>query len=122
MFRLRLLAPAIGRHLAAYVTLGQAALIEWRRSFERQAILLLTSALLALSALLVGCGWLLYSVRNRPERHFVAAGLIVLLVLSAVASARNGLKAGRPGPEQRRLQHELEQDRGLLEELSVKQR
>jgi hypothetical protein len=120
MFRLRLLGPAIARHLAGYATLGQAALSEWRRGFQRQAILLLTSALLALSALLVGCGWLLYSVRNLPERHFVAIGLIVLLAGSAFASARNGLKAGRPGPDQQRLQRELQQDRGLLEELSLK--
>jgi uncharacterized membrane protein YqjE len=122
MFRLRLLAPAVARHLAAYATLGHAALTEWRRGFERQAVMLLASALLGLSALLVGCGWLLYSVRDRPERHFVALGLIVLLVLSALVSARNGLRAGRPGPEQRRLQHELQQDRGLLEEFSLKQR
>ena len=122
MFRLRLLAPAVARHLAAYAALGHAALTEWRRGFERQALLLLTSALLAMSALLVGCGWLLYSVRNRPERHLVALGLVGVLAVSAILSARNGLRAGRPGPEQRRLQHELKQDRGLLEEYSVKQR
>ncbi len=122
MFGLRLLGTAVARHLAAYAALGHAALTEWRRSFERQALMLLTSALLAMSALLVGCGWLLYSVRNWPERHLVALGLIALLCISAILSARNGLRAGRPGPEQRRLQHELQQDRGLLEEYSLKQR
>jgi hypothetical protein len=122
MFRLRLLASAVARHLAAYGTLGHAALTEWRRGFERQALLLLASALLAMSALLVGCGWLLYSVRNLPQRHLVALGLIVLLLVSALLSARNGLRAGRPGPEQSRLQRELQQDRGLLEEFSLKQR
>jgi len=79
MFRLRLLGPAVARHLAAYAALGQTALSEWRHGFERQAVLLVASALLAMSGLLVGCGWLLYSVRNRPERHFVALGLIILL-------------------------------------------
>ena len=122
MFRLRLLGPAIARHLAAYATLGQTALTEWRRGFERQAVLLVASALLATSGLLVGCGWLLYSVRNRPERHFVAVGLVVLLVGSALVSARRALRAGRPGPEQLRLQRELQQDRGLLEEFRLRQR
>ena len=122
MFRLRLLGSAVARHLAAYAALGQTALSEWRRGFERQAVLLVASALLAMSGLLVGCGWLLYSVRNRPERHFVALGLIILLVGGAIVSARNGLRAGRSGPAQRRLQHELQQDRGLLEEYSLHER
>jgi hypothetical protein len=122
MFRLRLLGPAVARHLAAYATLGQTALSEWRRGFERQAMLLVASALLAMSGLLVGCGWLLYSIRDRPERHFVALGLVVVLVGGALISARQGLRAGRAGPEQRRLQHELQQDRSLLEEFSLRQR
>jgi hypothetical protein len=122
MLRLRLLVPAVARHVGAYARLGHAAWTEWRLGFGRQALLLLTSALLAMSALLVGCGWLLYSVRHRPERHFVALALVLVLVVSAVLSARNGLRAGRPGPELRRLQHELEQDRDLLEQYSLKHR
>ena len=120
MLKLRRLLPAAARHVAAYAALGQAALGEWRRGFARQAVLLVASALLATSALLVACGWLLYSVRNLPARHFIAAGVVLGLAISALISGRSAMRAGLPGPEQTRLRSELQQDRGLLEEVSLR--
>ena len=120
MLRLRRLLPAAARHAAAYAALGQAALGEARRHLTRQAVLLVASALLATSALLVGCGWLLYSVRELPARHFIAAAIVLALAIGAIVSARAASRAGLPGPEQMRLRSELQQDRGLLEELSLR--
>ena len=120
MLRLRRLLPAAAHHASAYAALAAAALGEWRRGFQRQAMLLVVSALLATSALLVACGWLLYSVRDWPARHYVAAGIVLALVVSAVLSGRSAVRAGLPGPEQLKLRRELQQDRALLEEMSLR--
>jgi hypothetical protein len=120
MLRLRRLLPAAARHAAAYAALGHAAFAEWRHGFARQAVLLVASALLATSALLVGCGWLLYSVRELPARHVIAAAVVLVLAIGAVVSARSARRAGLPGPDQQRLRRELQQDRGLLDELSLR--
>lgn len=116
MLRLRRIVPAFAEHVASYGDLIYAAIVEWKGSALRRLVLAFVGLTLAVSAVVVACGWLLASVWDQPARHWVAAALVAVLALGAVAVGRRAT-ASVPGPHQARLRAEWQQDLALLAEV-----
>jgi len=116
MVRAKRLLSALGRHAVAYSDLVSAAAAEWRADAIRRIALALVGLTLAISAIVIASGWLLLTVWQSPERHWIAAGLVLVLAAGAGLAARLARSASPVAPQQSRLKSEWEQDRALLGE------
>jgi hypothetical protein len=116
MVRAKRLLSALGRHVAAYSDLVPAAAAEWRADAIRRIALALVGLTLAISAIVIASGWLLLTVWQSPERHWIAAGLVLVLAAGAGLAARLARSPSPLAPQQSRLKSEWEQDLALLGE------
>ena len=115
MLRAKRVISALVRHIAAYSDLVVAAVDEWQTDAARRIALALAGVTLAVSAIVIACGWLLLTIWQSPERHWIAAGLVLLLAGGAVLAIRLA-RSSPAGPQQSRLKSEWRQDLALMSE------
>jgi hypothetical protein len=114
--RLKRIASALTRHAVAYNDLVVAAAAEWKTTALRRAALALIGVTLGTSAIVIAAGWLLFSFWDSPGRNWIASALVMALVAGAFAALRAAASA-LPGPRQKRLKAEWQQDLAVLTEL-----
>ncbi len=117
LWRLPEVGPALLRHVLGYGSLATAASGEWARLARTRLTMLALAWLCGLCALGIGCAWFVVSAWALPQRHWIiAGGLAVLLTLSLTLGLRT---RRRPieGEHMRLLRAELAQDREWLEQL-----
>jgi len=115
--RIKRVISALSRHLVGYTGLISAAAAEWRVSAVRRIALALAGLTLAISAVVIASGWLLLTVWESPERHWIAGAIVVALAAGAALAMRAAGSSVVIGPQQSRLKSEWQQDLDLLAEL-----
>ena len=111
--RVKRVLSALSRHLVAYSDLIGAAASEWRAGALRRVVYALTGLTLAIGAVVIASVWLLLTIWESPERHWIAAGLVIVLASGAALAVR-AAGSSAPGPQQSRLKSEWREDLALL--------
>jgi len=111
------LAPALLRHLAAYVELLAEETGDALRQWRRQAIGLVVTAIAGAMALLLGCAWIIAANWDGPHR-VTAPAILCLFFIAVALTAWIWLRAGPPhAPPYSKLRSELREDRRVIAQL-----
>jgi uncharacterized membrane protein YqjE len=110
------LAPALLRHLAAYVELLAEETGDALRQWRRQAIGLAVTAFAGAMALLLGCVWIIAANWDGPHRVTAPAALCAVFALVAIV-AWIWRRAAPLSPPYSKLRAELHQDRVAIAQL-----
>jgi uncharacterized membrane protein YqjE len=112
----QVLVRLLAQQAVSYLTLGAAAIAEYRRTWIRRIVLLLVGTIMALAgttALWVSGLVAVWDTQWRAE--YVAGSALVLLAV-AVLVIRSAVGARDPGPSGSALRGEFAKDRELFEQ------
>jgi uncharacterized membrane protein YqjE len=112
----QVLVRLLAQQAVSYLTLGTAAIAEYRRTWIRRIVLLLVGTIMAVAG--TTALWVsgLVVVWDTPWRAQYVAGSALLLLVAAVLLIRSAVGARPPGPSSGALRGELAKDRELFEQ------